>query len=178
MILASTIFETGVKIATKIRREKNENCVEFSFHSISGFPRKQTQDHLHFWKARRRDRRMLDKALIRGFYEPELVHAQWCFHSLEILKTLKKTLGGSFFVQFSLLRPKKYKTNHRRTLLASEEVRRTFFALSQEGPKKVKLPPTQRSFKSSIYSLSFMSMKEGKITRKDPFGYEKWGLQK
>ena len=35
MILASTIFETGVKIATKIRREKNENCVEFSFHSIS-----------------------------------------------------------------------------------------------------------------------------------------------
>ena len=37
MILASTIFETGVKIATKIRREKNENCVEFSFHSISGF---------------------------------------------------------------------------------------------------------------------------------------------
>ena len=25
------------KIATKIRREKNENCVEFSFHSISGF---------------------------------------------------------------------------------------------------------------------------------------------
>ena len=36
MILASTIFETGVKIATKIRREKNKNCVEFSFHSISG----------------------------------------------------------------------------------------------------------------------------------------------
>ena len=26
-----------VKIATKIRREKNENCVEFSFHSISGW---------------------------------------------------------------------------------------------------------------------------------------------
>jgi len=26
-----------VKIATKIRREKNENCVEFSFHSISGY---------------------------------------------------------------------------------------------------------------------------------------------
>ena len=25
-----------VIIATKIRREKNENCVEFSFHSISG----------------------------------------------------------------------------------------------------------------------------------------------
>ena len=37
MILASTIFETGLKIATKIRREKNENYVEFSFHSISGF---------------------------------------------------------------------------------------------------------------------------------------------
>ena len=26
-----------VKLATKIRREKNENCVEFSFHSISGY---------------------------------------------------------------------------------------------------------------------------------------------
>ena len=39
MILASTLFETEVKIATKIRREKNENCVEFSFHSISGSQR-------------------------------------------------------------------------------------------------------------------------------------------
>ena len=29
-------FEIEVIIATKIRREKNENCVEFSFHSISG----------------------------------------------------------------------------------------------------------------------------------------------
>ena len=43
MILASTIFATGVKIATKIRREKKENCVEFSFHSISGYL-KGTQD--------------------------------------------------------------------------------------------------------------------------------------
>ena len=59
-------------------------------------PRKQTQDHLHFWQARRRDRRMLDKALIRGFYEPELVHARRCFHSLESLKTPKKTPGGAF----------------------------------------------------------------------------------
>ena len=29
-------FLNGGKIATKIRREKNENYVEFSFHSISG----------------------------------------------------------------------------------------------------------------------------------------------
>jgi len=36
VILVSTLFETKVIIATKIRREKNENCVEFSFHSISG----------------------------------------------------------------------------------------------------------------------------------------------
>ena len=115
--------------------------------------------------------------LIRGFYEPELVHARRCFHSLESLKTPKKTPGGSFFIQFSLLRPKKYKTNHRITLLASEEVRCTFFVLNQEGLKKVKLPSTQRSFKSSIYSLIFTSVKEGKITQKDPFGYEKWGLQ-
>ena len=42
MILVSTIFETKVIIATKIRREKKENCVEFSFHSISGFERKLT----------------------------------------------------------------------------------------------------------------------------------------
>ena len=37
VILVLTLFETEVIIATKIRREKNENCVEFSFHSISGF---------------------------------------------------------------------------------------------------------------------------------------------
>ena len=36
VILVSTLFETEVKIATKIRREKNENCDEFLFHSISG----------------------------------------------------------------------------------------------------------------------------------------------
>ena len=29
----------------------------------------------------------------------------------------------------------------------------------------------------SAYRLSFTSVKEGKITRKDPFDYEKWGLQ-
>ena len=63
---------------------------------------------------------MLD-TLIRGFNEPELVHAQTVFSLLESLKTPKKTPGGSFFVQFSLLRPKKYKTNHIRTLLTSEE---------------------------------------------------------
>ena len=84
-------------------------------------PRKQTRDHIHFWQDRRKERRMLDKALIHGFYERELVHARRCFHSLESLKTPKKTPGGSFFVQFSLLRPKKYKTNQRRTLLTSKE---------------------------------------------------------
>ena len=72
------------------------------------------------------------------------------FSCLENPETPKKTRVGSFFVQFSLLRPEKYKTHHRRTLLASEEVRRTFLVLSQEGPKKVKLPPTQCSFKSNI----------------------------
>ena len=53
----------------------------------------------------------------------------------------------------------------------------TFFVLSQGGPKKVKLPPTQRSFQNNMNSLSFTSVKESKITRKDPFDYEKWGLQ-
>ena len=51
--------------------------------------RKQTQDHIQFWQARRKDRRMLDKALICGFYKPELVHDRQCFHSL-------KTPGGDF----------------------------------------------------------------------------------
>ena len=70
---------------------------------------------------------MIDKALIHGFYEPELVHARRCFHSLESLKTPKKTPGGSFFVQFSLLRLKKYKTNQRRTLLTFEEEKAHIF---------------------------------------------------
>ena len=93
---------------------------------------------------------MLDMTLTRGFYDPELVNAPRCFHSFESLKNSKKTLGGCFFIQFSLMRPKKYKTIHKRTLLSFKEVRHTFFVLSQEGPKKVKLPPIQRSFKSRI----------------------------
>ena len=92
---------------------------------------------------------MLD-TLIRGFNEPELVHAHAVFSYLESLKMPKKTPGGSFFVQLSLLRPKRYKTNHIRTLLASEEVRCTFFIFSQEGSKKFKIPPTQCSLKISI----------------------------
>ena len=35
-------------------------------------------------------------SLIRGFYEPELVHARRCFHSLESLKTPKNLPGGPF----------------------------------------------------------------------------------
>ena len=69
------------------------------------------------------------------------------FPYFESLKTPKKTPRGCFFVHFSLLRLEKYKTIHIRTLLASEEVRHTFFVLCQEGLKKVKLPPTQLSFK-------------------------------
>ena len=89
------------------------------------------------------------------------------------------------------MRPEKYKTNHKKTLLASEEVRHTFlaltlldseevrstfFVLSWGGSKKVKLPPTQCPSKAG-YSLSFTSVKESNITQKDPFDYEKWGLQ-
>ena len=43
------------------------------------------------------------------------------FSYFESLKNPKKTPGGFFFVQFSLLRLEKYKTYHRRTLLTSEE---------------------------------------------------------
>ena len=106
---------------------------------------------------------MLDKAMVHLFYEPELVNAQWCFHSLEILKTPKKTLGGNFFVQFSLLRPEKYKTNHRRNLLASEEVRHTFFVLSQGGLKKLNYHLPNAPLEAAC-SLIFTSVKEGKIT--------------
>ena len=56
-----------------------------------------------------------------------LVHAHLVFSCLESLKTPKKTLGGSFLVQFSLLRPKKYKTYHRRTLLTSVEEKVNLF---------------------------------------------------
>ena len=49
------------------------------------------------------------------------------FSCLESLKTLNKTPRGSFFVQFSLLRPKKYKTYHRRTLLTSIEEKVNLF---------------------------------------------------
>ena len=93
---------------------------------------------------------MLDKVTDSWILRAQTNTCWLVFSYFENLKTPKKTLGGCFFIQFSLLQPKKYKTNHRRTLLASEEVRRTFFVFSQEGPKKVKLPPTQRSFKSSI----------------------------
>jgi len=68
-------------------------------------------------------------SLIHGFNEPELVHAQLVFSHLGSLKTPKKTPGGSFFVQFSLLRPKKYKTNHKRTLLTSEEEKVNLFRI-------------------------------------------------
>ena len=90
-------------------------------------PRKKTWDLLHFWQARRRNRRMLDKSPIRGFYEPELVHARQFFHSLESLKTPKKTPGGSFFVKLSLLRTKKYKTYNKKTLLTSVEEKVNLF---------------------------------------------------
>ena len=56
--------------------------------------RKQIRDLLHFWQARRRDKRMLDKALIRGFYEPELVPSARNKPMHNARKTSKiKTLG-------------------------------------------------------------------------------------
>ena len=68
---------------------------------------------------------MLD-TLIHGFNEPEIVHAHVVFSYLESLK-MPKILQGGPFVQFSLLGPKKYKTNHRRTLLTSEEEKVNIF---------------------------------------------------
>ena len=66
-------------------------------------------------------------SLIRGFYDPKLVRAHSMFSYLESLKTSKKTPRGPFFVQFSLLRPEKYKTYHIRTLLTFVEEKVNLF---------------------------------------------------
>ena len=117
-------------------------------------------------------------SLIHGFYEPELVHAHLVFSWLENLKTLKKTLEGSFFIQFSLLSPKKYKTYHRRTLLTPvEENVNLFLYLVREVRKRLNYHLPNAPSRVANYSLSFTSVKESKITWKDPFEYEKWGLQ-
>ena len=55
----------------------NELPFPLSYKGLTS-PRKPTRD-FQFWQARRRDKRILDKALIRGFNEPELVHAQLVF---------------------------------------------------------------------------------------------------
>ena len=47
MILVSTLFEMKVIIATEIRREKSENYVEFSFHSISGLNRVNISSYIN-----------------------------------------------------------------------------------------------------------------------------------
>ena len=83
---------------------------------------------------------MLEKVTRSWILQARTSTCSLVFSYFESLKTLKKTPRECCFVQFSLLRLEKYKTNHRRTLLASEEVKRTFFVLSQEGPKKVKFP--------------------------------------
>ena len=115
-------------------------------------------------------------SLIHGFNDPELVHAQLVFSHLKSLRTPKKTPGGPF-VQFSLLRPKKYKTYHRRTLLTSvEEKGEPFLYLVREVRKRLNYHLPNAPSRAA-YSLSFTSVKESKITRKDPFEYEKWGLQ-
>ena len=93
---------------------------------------------------------MLDNVIDSWILQARTSTCSLVFSCLESLKTPKKTRRGSFFIQFSLLRPEKYKTYHRRTLLSSEELSLTFFILSHEGPKKVKLPSTQRSFKSNL----------------------------
>ena len=119
---------------------------------------------------------MFDTSLVRGFNEPELVDACCFFHNFKSLKTPKKTPRGFFFIQFSLMRPKKYKTYHKRTLLAFEEVRCNFLYLVREVLKGLNYHLPNAPSKEA-YSLSFMSVKESNITRKDPFGYEEWGLQ-
>ena len=42
---------------------------------------------------------------------------------------------------------------------------------------ELKVPFLVEISSNAAFSLSFTSVKEGKITRKDPFDYKKWGLQ-
>ena len=114
-------------------------------------PINSTQVSLHFWQAWREEGIILDNVTYSWILRAWTSTCWLVFSYFESLKTPKKTPWGSFFIQFSLLRLKKYKTNHKKTLLAFEEVRRTFFVFSHEGLKKVKLPPTQRSFKRNIH---------------------------
>ena len=93
---------------------------------------------------------MLDNVTDSWILRAQNITCFLVFSCLESLKTLKKTRRGSFFVQFSFLRLKKYKTYQIRTLLTSEEEKVHLFVLSQGGPKKVKLPLAQCSFKSSL----------------------------
>ena len=89
----------------------------------------------------------------------------------------KEDSKGSFFIQFSLLKLKKYKTYLRRTLLTSEEGKVNLFSyLVREAQKRLNYHLSNGPSKVA-YSLSFMSVKEGKITQKHPFDYEEWGLQ-
>ena len=99
------------------------------------------------------------------------------FSCLESLKTPKKTLGGCIFIQFSILRLKKYKKYHRRTLLTFVEEKVNLFSyLVREVRKRLNYHLPNAPSRAA-YSLSFMSVKESKITQKDPFQYDKWGLQ-
>ena len=73
---------------------------------------------------------MLDEVTYSWILRAKTSTCLLVFSYFESLKTPKKTRGGSFFVQFTLLRLEKYKTYHNKTLLAFEEVRHTFFVLS------------------------------------------------
>ena len=96
---------------------------------------------------------MLDKALIHGFYKPELVDAQWCFHSFETMKTPKKTPRELHFRKVGLLSPKKCKTIQRRTLLSQMNYGIPFSSLVSEVQKMVQLSPDRRSFISEWNTL-------------------------
>ena len=119
-------------------------------------PRKKTWDLLHCWQYWRRDITMLDRALICGFYKPELVNAQRYFHSLQNLKTPNNPQKNSL----SFRRSKAH--------LFSYLVRKVRKRLNYHLPNA----PSK-----AAYSLSFMSVKESKITQKEPFDYKEWGLQ-
>ena len=115
-------------------------------------------------------------SLIRGFYEPELVHAHLVFSCLESLKTPKKTLGGVPFSS-NLVSWSWKSVKHNIEELNFRRRKGEFFSHLVNEVRKMLNYHLPNAPSREAYSLSFTSVKESKITRKDRFEYEEWGLQ-
>ena len=66
-------------------------------------PGKSTQVSLHFWQAWRGERIMLDNDIDSWILQAWTSTCSLVFSYFESLKNMKKTPGGCFFLQFSLI---------------------------------------------------------------------------